>query len=72
MAIDITIQDSEVEAEVNGYGQGVALQIDGNDLVHINEIDTEQGTATLTVFMSTAETAPVLWTGTVDLVGHFR
>jgi hypothetical protein len=59
-----------VELDVHCYGKGAAVQVDGNDLVHLTDIGPDDGTARVTVYSSGHETAPVLWTGTVSLVGH--
>lgn len=47
----------------------MALQVDGNDLVQISDIAPD-GTATVTVFASTVEDSPVLFTGTVNVFAH--
>ncbi len=71
--IEINAEASDtgvVELDVHGYGKGAALQVDGNDLVHITDIDPGDGTARVTVFASSRETASPLWAGAVSLVGH--
>lgn len=45
----------------------VALQVDGNDLVHINPPDDE-GMAFMTVFSSSHPNAFVLWAGSVNVL----
>ncbi len=67
-----TSETGVVELDVHGYGKGAALQIDGNDLVHLTDISPDDGTARLTIFASSHEKAPILWTGTVNLTAHLE
>lgn len=47
---------------------GVAFQVDGQDLVHITDIDSETGIATVTVFSSSHPDATVLFTGEINVL----
>lgn len=49
-------------------GTGFALQVDGNDLVHVTDIDRETGQALVRVFTSTDPDAAVLFEGTVNVL----
>jgi hypothetical protein len=53
-------------------GRSAILQVDGNDLVHIADIDKDTGTARITVFESSHEHAEVLYRGVVNVRGHLR
>lgn len=60
----------DIEPEVEWYdSDSIAFQIDGNDLVHVSEIDDE-GNATIRVFASTEREATVLFEGTVNVFKH--
>jgi hypothetical protein len=73
LEIDASTSDTGVvELDIHGYGKGAALQIDGNDLVHLTDISPDDGTARLTVFASSHEKAPILWAGTVNLTAHLE
>jgi hypothetical protein len=47
----------------------LAFQIEGNDLVHVSDIDTD-GTATITVFTSSHPDASIVFTAQVNVFAH--
>lgn len=48
----------------------VCFQVEGSDIVHVTEIDSETGEARITVFASTHPEAEVIFRGTVNLRAH--
>lgn len=61
--------DLSAEAEWEGT-QDVRFQIDGNDLISIRDIDYETGEATVIVYAGTRADAPILFSGTVNVLSH--
>jgi len=58
-----------LEAAVDWFSSdSVALQFDGNDLVHVTDIDRDTGDATVYVFSSSHPDATVLFTGRVNVL----
>lgn len=61
----------DLDAQVDWpNGRSLAFQVDGNDLVHVNDIDHETGDASVTVFASTDPQAPIIFQGTVNIRQH--
>ncbi|MGV8965383.1 MAG: hypothetical protein ACOH2F_03815 [Cellulomonas sp.] len=48
-------------------GDSFAFQVRGNDLVHVSDIDDLTGEAVIRVFAGTDSSAPVIFSGTVNL-----
>lgn len=63
--------DTDEDLTIEWYGANdAALAYQGNDLVHLAEIDPKTGTARVRVFASTIADAPVIFEGTVRIDGH--
>lgn len=55
------------DVQVENQGKRFYLQIDGNDIVSITDIDREAGTALVTVHKSTHPDADTAWQGWVNI-----
>lgn len=67
--IEIRLARDAVTAGLDAYSDGLAVQIDGNDLVHLTNVG-DCGTALLTVFASSHSKAAPIWQGTINLAAH--
>ncbi|MEA5456729.1 hypothetical protein SPF06_18555 [Sinomonas sp. JGH33] len=60
-----------MEASIEWFSRtGFAVMIDGNDIIHVNNIDRETGDALAGIFESTAEEAPLIVSRKVNLQAH--
>ena len=61
------IDEGELDFIAEPYDGGVALQVNGNDLVHITDADDETGWAHITVFTSSDPNAIILFEGQINV-----